>query len=81
MYALIELTIDIKLAIPQKFRNNHWSAGTRFLVKQEKPEWGMIVYGSHPDAGIGIPPGAAKIIQVFDSYLEMINAQKEEQPT
>jgi len=76
MYALIELTTDIELAIRQRFRNNSWSAGTRFYVRQEKPEWGMVVCSPHPDAGIGVPPEAAKIIQVFDSRRKMIDAQK-----
>jgi hypothetical protein len=71
MLAEIELTVDIKRAIPCRGFNNSWPSGTRFFVRQRQPDWGMVVIGPHPDAGLGVSPHCAKVLRTFDSYSEV----------
>jgi hypothetical protein len=65
------LTADIQRAVPMRGFNNEWPIGTRFFVRQRNPEWGMVVIGPHPDAGMGVDPTCAKVLRTFDSYSEM----------
>jgi len=70
LFAKIRLTEPIKRAIPQQGCNNEWPAGTVFYVRQGTPEENMVVTGG-PDAGLGIFPRCAEIIDTFETRAEM----------
>lgn len=75
MYAKVRLTEVIQLAIPQRYRRNEWKAGEEFYVRQGQPEDGMVALFCC-DAGIGIPPDCAEILEMFDSRQEAYHAWK-----
>ncbi len=77
LYARIKLTEPIKRHFRLKYQRNYWHSGTEFYIRQEQPGYGMVVCEG-PDAGLGVPPGAAEVLETFDSLLEMAEAARAE---
>lgn len=71
LFAKIRLTEDIGRAIPQRGCNNEWPAGTEFFVRQGNPREGIMVVTGGPDAGLGVSPECAEILETFETWAEM----------
>jgi hypothetical protein len=73
LYAKIRLVAAIERTINIPCEHNYWRVGTEFFITQDHPGYGMVVYDG-PDAGLGIQPEAAEIIEVYASSDEMRDA-------